>query len=193
MWDAGSKIPACPSSSPVSMCITIPSSANVKRARQWVVWQWLTASPLRLLGSGAGAAFLAVLLLFYIAPPGLRNPWTSYNLLFGVIPWLLFGVIFELAPGRLKVTPPRYARYGLLFFVLLLSQLLFHLSSLTHAGVGIAYLLSLWLAWWLALSTMKGLLESSYQPDIGRFQWLYRLILLAGLSALVCGLWLVWG
>ena len=175
------------------MCITIPSSANVKRVRQWIVWQWLTASPLRLLGCGAGAAFIAALLLFHISPRGLSNTWTRYNLLFAVIPWLLFGVLFEVVPGWLKVTPLRYARYGLLFFLLVLSQLLFHLSSLTQAGAGIAYLLSLWVAWWLALSSLKGLLNSSYRPDIGRLQWLYRLILLAGLVALVYGLFLLWG
>lgn len=174
------------------MCITIPSSANVKRARQWVVWQWLTASPLRLLGWGAGVAFLAALLLAQITPSALGNPWVVYNLLFGVTPWLTFGVLFEWAPGRLKVTPPRYARYGLLFFALLLSQLLFQLSSLTRDGAGLVYLLSLGLAWWLALSTLKGLLESSYRPDIGSYWWLYRVILAGGLAALVGGLYLVW-
>jgi len=179
--------------SPRYMCITIPSSPHVKRARQWVFWQRLTASPMRLLGVGAGLAFIAALLLLHLFPPGLNNLWPSYNLLVCVIPWLLFGVLFEVAPGQLKVTPPRYTRYGLVFFALVLSQLLFHLSSLTKAGVGIAYLLALGLAWWLALSTLKGLLDSSYRPDLGKLLWLYRLLQVMGLAAVACGFFLVWG
>jgi hypothetical protein len=175
------------------MCITIPSSAHVKRARQWIVWQWLAASPLRLLGFGAAAAFIAGLLHHYVFPGGLSSAWTGYNLLFGVMPWLLFAVSFEFTPGWLKVTPPRYASYGLLFFVLLLSQLLFHLSGMTPGGVGMLYLLSLWLAWAMALSTLKGLLNGSYRRDIAPLRGLYLALLAMGLAAPICGCYLLWG
>ncbi len=175
------------------MCITIPSSANVKRAHQWIVWQWLAASPLRLLGFGAAAAFIAGLASHYGFPNGPSSAWSGYNLLFGVMPWLLFALSFEFTPGRLKVTPPRYASYGLLFFVLLLSQLLFHLSSLTPGGVGMLYLLSLWLAWAMGLSTLKGLLNGSYRRDIAPLRGLYLALLAMGLAALVLGLYLLWG
>jgi hypothetical protein len=166
------------------MCITIPSSANVKRAHQWVIWQWLAASPLRLYLIGGGVLLIVALsmaLTIREAVPG----WFQFNLLFALIPCLLFAPLFEYLPGLLKVTPLTYVRFASLFFLLLLTQLLFHAAGFLGRAPGLVYLLSLGLFWALVLLTLKGMLRLSFVGIAGMAAALFHLLLLVGIVGLL--------
>jgi hypothetical protein len=166
------------------MCITIPSSANVKRARQWVVWQWLSASPLRLYLVGGGL-LLIVALGVALTGSGEVSAWSHFNFLFALVPLLLLGALFEWLPGLLKVTSPTYVRYASLFFLLLLSQLLFHATALWTGAPGLLYLLSLGVAWIGALLTLRGMLKLSYLPLVSTANLLFYLLSLAAVTGLL--------
>jgi hypothetical protein len=166
------------------MCITIPSSANVKRAHQWVVWQWLAASPLRLYLIG-GVLLLIVALSAALTIPNTAPGWFQFNLLFALIPCLLLAPLFEYLPGLLKVTPLTYVRFASLFFLLLLTQLLFHATGFLGQAPGLLYLLSLGIFWVVVLLTLKGMLNLSFAGIAGMATALFHLLLLAGVVGLL--------
>jgi hypothetical protein len=166
------------------MCITIPSSANVKKSRQWVVWRWLAASPLRLYLIGGVLLLIAVLAVGSVAQEA-GTAWMQFNLLFGIVPCLLLGPVFEHLPRLLKVTPLTYVRFSSLFFLLLLSQLLFLADTLWGRVPGLFYLLPLGLFWGLALLTLKGMLRLSYAGVVAMAEALFHLLLVAGVAGLL--------
>jgi hypothetical protein len=174
------------------MCITIPSSANVKKARQWVVWQWLAASPLRLYLIGGGLLLLAALAQRLVANE-MAAGWAQFNLLFALMPTLLLGGVFEWLPSLLKVTPPTYVRFASLFFLLLITQLLFHVSALLDVAPGLLYLLPLGLAWAFYLSTLRGMLRLSFTRLAPMAAAVLHLSLLAGAAGLLIAIGLVTG
>ncbi len=174
------------------MCITIPSSANVKKARQCVVWQWLAASPLRLYLIGGGLMLLA-LPVQRLAGVEMVAGWAQFNLLFALMPILLLGGVFEWLPPLLKVTPPTYVRFASLFFLLLIAQLLFQADGLLGEAPGPLYLLPLGLAWVVSLSTLRGMLRLSFTRLAPMAATLFHLLLLAGTLGLLIAVGLVGG
>jgi hypothetical protein len=169
------------------MCITIPSSANVKRSRQWVLWQWLAATPLRLFVF-TGALYLTASLLQILLSSGGLTPWSAYNLLFLVLPSLMLGPLLQRLPGILRVTPISYVKYATLFFLLSASQLLFHGALVQGAAPGSIYLTLLALAWSLGLILFKGMLTASYRRDL-RLGWaLFLLALATGAAGVLVGI-----
>ncbi len=166
------------------MCITIPSSANVKKSRQWVVWQWLAASAFRLYLIGGALLLTATLAVGSVAQKGAPG-WMQFNLLFGIVPCLLLGPVFEYLPRLLKVTPLTYVRFSSLFFLLLLSQLLFLADTLWGRVPGLFYLLPLGLFWGLALLTLKGMLRLSYAGVVAMAEAMFHLLLVAGVAGLL--------
>jgi uncharacterized membrane protein YqjE len=175
-----------------AMCITIPSSANVKRARQWIVWQWLAASPLRLYLIG-GVMLLFVALSTALATQEAVPGWFQFNLLFALIPCLLLAPLFEYLPGLLKVTPLTYVRFASLFFLLLLTQLLFHADGFLGQAPGLTYLLSLGIFWGLVLVTLRGMLRLSFAGIAEMAVALFHLLLLAGIVGLLIATGLISG
>ena len=147
------------------MCITIPSSANVNKARPWIVWQWLAASPLRLYLVG-GAMLLAVAQAMTLAGIESTEGWGRFNLYFALLPGVLLGRVFSVLPRLLKVTPLSYTRFAFLFFLLVLSQVSFHLYAALDEAQGLFYLLSLGTVWGLSLQAVRGLLRFSYSPSV---------------------------
>jgi hypothetical protein len=174
------------------MCITIPSSANVKRARQWVVWQWLAASPLRLYLIGGTLLSMASLVVERVGLEAATG-WSHFNLHFALLPTLLLGVLFEWLPGVLKVTPLTYVRYAFVFFLLLLSQLLFYTGLLWGQTPGLLYLLPLALAWGISLQTLRAMLKLSYVTLAGMAVALFYLLLLLVGAGLFIALGLLGG
>jgi hypothetical protein len=143
------------------MCITIPSSANIDRSRKIPLWHWLTQSPVRLLSAGGGFS-LALGLLHRLMGGSLVDDWQVYNLLFGILPFFLFAQLLAYLPRRLKVTPLRYVGYGSLFFLLLVGQILFHLSIVLGNGPGMLYLSVNLLSWGWFLRVFSRFLSTSY-------------------------------
>ncbi|MGD8909677.1 MAG: hypothetical protein PVF13_04105 [Chromatiales bacterium] len=174
------------------MCITIPSSANVKRARQWVVWQWLAASPLRLYLIGGTLLSIAALVVEWVGLEAAAG-WSQFNLHFALLPTLLLGVLFEWLPAVLKVTPLTYVRYTSLFFLLLLSQLLFYAGLFWGQSPGLLYLLPLGLVWGISLQTLRGMLKLSYVAVAGIAVAVFYLLLLLGGAGLFIAIGLVGG
>ena len=169
------------------MCITIPSSANVKRARQWAVWRWLAESPLRLFAF-AGVLFLATALLPILLTTDGHAVWPLYNLLLLVLPTLLLGPLLAYLPAALKVTPVRYVGYGALFFVLLFGQLVFLATGLRGAEPGFLYLLLQATAWSLGLIFFQRMLATSFRSDL-RLGWtLYAMVAAAGAGGVLFGI-----
>lgn len=144
------------------MCITIPSSANVGRSRSLPAWVWLTESPLRLL-TFAGLMSLVSWLAMASLVQGLAWYWMIYDLLYAVLPLFLWGVALSFMPRWLKVTPLRYVSYGMVFMLMLASQLAFYLSLLFSEAPGLIYLSLLLIAWAVCLNLLKGFLQSSFQ------------------------------
>jgi hypothetical protein len=118
--------------------------------------------------------------------------WTVFNLLYGVLPFFLFGLLLARLPRRLGVTPPRYSSYGLLFFLMLAAQLLRHLPVLPGGGMGLGYLLLVSVSWWFLLRQVFGFLKFSYRSDRIWDQTLFYLMLwggaMGGLTLLSLGL-----
>lgn len=168
------------------MCITIPSSANVKRARQWGAWHWLARTPLRLFGFG-GVLFLSLALLQMLFSDVGFTLWPAYNLLLLILPALLLGPLLTHLPARLKVTPIRYVGYAALFFVLLLGQLAFLAARLRGAEPGLTYLLLQALAWSMGLGLFQRMLAGSYRSDLRPGWILYIVVTAAGVAGLLFG------
>ncbi|MBT2968640.1 MAG: hypothetical protein KME56_04995 [Candidatus Thiodiazotropha sp. (ex Ctena orbiculata)] len=164
------------------MCITIPSSAHVRRSRRIPLWGWLTDSPARLLPAGG---LLSIAFWLSLFNPMDMDAWAGFNLLFGILPFFLFAQLLLHLPRLLSVTPPGYLRYGLLFFLLLGAQFLFFLSSMQGDGVGLLYLLLLSLSWILQLRLVTNFYGFSYLS--GRFcnRILFYALLWAGLIGAV--------
>ena len=168
------------------MCITIPSSANVRRARQWAAWRWLAQTPLRLFGFG-GVLFLSLALLQVLFSSAGLPVWPAYNLLLLILPALLLGPLLAYLPSRLKVTPIRYVGYAALFFVLLLGQLAFLAARLRGVEPGLTYLLLQALAWSMGLGLFRRMLAGSFRSDL-RLGWiLYIVVTMAGAAGLLFG------
>ncbi len=165
------------------MCITIPSSANVKRARQWALWQWLSATPVRLYLSGGGL-FLLLALAMDLTIPAPAAGWRQFNLIFAIAPTLILGLLFEDLPRLLKVTPLTYVRFASLFFLLLLTQVAFLVDGLRGMPPGLLYLIGLGLVWGLSLGTLHGLIRFSYAGAAGRALVILYLLLALGLAGL---------
>jgi hypothetical protein len=165
------------------MCITIPTSVHVKRARRLRLWQWLAATPFRLYLIG-GALLLCAALTAGFSAQRVAIGWSQFNLLFAITPCLLLGPVFEFMPRLLKVTPPSYVRFVCPFFLLLLSQLLFLAETLRGAPPGLAYLLVLGLAWVMVLQSLRGMLRFSYAGIAGMAAAIFHL-LLAGIAGLM--------
>ncbi|MCU7809261.1 MAG: hypothetical protein KZQ73_15530 [Candidatus Thiodiazotropha sp. (ex Semelilucina semeliformis)] len=174
------------------MCITIPSSANVKRAGQWMLWQWLSASPLRLFAFAGAVSLLAAALQMSLSSDDLLG-WPLYNLLFAILPSMLLGPLFAFLPNALRVSAVGYVRTASLFFMIMASQLAFHAAALSGATPGVVYLLFLVLVWGMIIITIKGLLTVSYGSDIGLARMLFALLWLAGAAGLVLGVSLLAG
>jgi hypothetical protein len=169
------------------MCITIPSSANVKRARQWAAWRWLAESPLRLFGF-AGVLFLGTALSQILWMSEGRAVWPLYNLLLLVLPTLLLGPLLTYLPVALKVTPLRYVGYGALFFVLLFTQLAYLVAGLQGTEPGFLYLLLQAVAWSLGLIFFQRMLATSFLSDL-RLGWtLYFIVAAVGASGVLFGI-----
>ncbi|MCU7829653.1 MAG: hypothetical protein KZQ85_11350 [Candidatus Thiodiazotropha sp. (ex Myrtea sp. 'scaly one' KF741663)] len=176
----------------ITMCITIPSSANVKRAGQWMLWQWLSASPLRLFAFAGAVSLLAAALQMSLSSDDLLG-WPLYNLLFAILPSMLLGPLFAFLPNALRVSAVGYVRTASLFFMIMASQLAFHAAALSGATPGVVYLLFLVLVWGMIIITIKGLLTVSYGSDIGLARMLFALLWLAGAAGLVLGVSLLAG
>ncbi len=166
------------------MCITIPSSANVKKARQWALWQWLSATPLRLFLIGGGG-FLLVALALDLVMPASPGEWRRFNLVFAVAPALMLGPLFAYLPRLLKVTPLTYVRYAALFFLLALTQLAFLFDALMGTPPGLLYLLCLGLFWGLSLWTVRGLFSFSFSGLAARARSILYLLVAIAMTGLV--------
>ena len=140
------------------MCITLPSSPRTDRkpTPNSRLWAWLIDAPLRLL-SGGGLLALGPACVSLVWMPHSAIGWGWFNLLYGVMAFWLFGLLLQVYPRWLQVTPVRYARFGLIFFLLVAAQVLFYfeIGWLGHP-VGF-YLLFLFAAWMLTLATLRGL------------------------------------
>ncbi len=174
------------------MCITIPSSANVKKARPWSFWQWLSATPRRLYLIGGGL-FLCAALGMDLARPSPVAGWRQFNLLLAIAPTLMLGPLFDRLPRLLRVTPLTYVRYVSLFFLLALTQLAFLIDGLRGTSPGLLYLAGLALAWGLSLTTLRGLIGLSYRGDAGRASAILYLLLMIALTGLVLAIGLYGG
>jgi hypothetical protein len=109
-----------------------------------------------LLTSGGAASLVLAGLSAWWLPPSISD-WQWFNLLFGVAAFFLFALLLQCYPRWLKGTRVRYARFGLVFFLLAAAQLLFHLTAGLFSSPGILYLLPLLAAWVLTLATLKGI------------------------------------
>ncbi|MCU7851047.1 MAG: hypothetical protein KZQ80_02420 [Candidatus Thiodiazotropha sp. (ex Monitilora ramsayi)] len=176
----------------ITMCITIPSSANVKRAGQWMLWHWLSALPLRLFTFAGAVSLLAMVLQMSLSGDDLLG-WPLYNLLFAILPSILLGPLFAFLPNALRVTAMGYVRTASLFFMIMASQLAFHAAALLGATPGVVYLLFLVLVWGMIIITIKGMLTVSYGSAIGLARILFVWLWLAGAAGLVLGLSLLVG
>ncbi len=167
------------------MCITIPSSARAGResASGSPVWRWLIDSPLRLLAVG-GIFSLLLSGGFALSDGSVVTPWSWFNLLFGILPFFLFGLLFHVYPEWLRGTPVRYARFGSLFFLLLGGQLAYYLSTLMADGPGVVYLLILLLGWYLSITTLKAISMLAINVRLVLVRWIDPLLKIAVLSLL---------
>lgn len=158
------------------MCITIPSSANVGRSRSFPAWVWLTETPVRLL-TAAGLFSLLLWLIELLLLQGQSWDWMIFDLMFAILPASLFGAVLSHMPIWLKVTPLRYVNYGMLFFVILATQLVFHLSIIFSGSPGPFYLSLLLITWIACLKLVKNFLSSSFQRRRFIEQALFSLLL----------------
>ncbi len=157
------------------MCITIPSSPNVARSRSFPLWNRLAATPLRMLGFAAliGLSVWLLMLMFSTAADPL---WMTADLVFALLPTGLFGILLSRLPEWLKVTPLRYVNYGILFFLVLTVQLVFHLSILFGAQPGWSYALISLMSWWLMLKHVRQFFAATYQRKIAIEQVIRRFL-----------------
>lgn len=185
------------------MCITIPSSprADRKSTPSSRLWRWLIYTPSRLFWAGGLLSLLPFISILLHWPV---DPWNGFNLLFGIAPFFLFGLLLEVYPAWLRGTPVRYARYGLVFFLLCAAQLTYFLFAGMSVGADLVYLLFLLAAWGLGITTLKGIGMLASDKRLAQVRWINYALLL-GLAALVyaavglffdwqqarvCGLWL---
>jgi hypothetical protein len=102
------------------------------------------------------------MLLHSLSISPVADGWPVFNLLFGVLPFFLFALLLVYLPSRLKVTPLRYVAYGSLFFLMLVCQLLFHLSIILGGEPGITYLVVHLIVWLWFLKMFSDFKRSSY-------------------------------
>ncbi|MET0067816.1 MAG: hypothetical protein ABW076_15835 [Candidatus Thiodiazotropha sp.] len=164
------------------MCITIPSSPNVARSRSFPLWNRLAASPARLLGFAALLS-LAVWGLTWLLAIRADPLWMAADLAFSILPMGLFGILLSRLPQWLKVTPLRAVNYGILFYLLLTAQLLFHLPILFGAQPGWLHGLLSLAAWLLLLKQTGQFYAATYQRNIGLERGMRVLLIWGGAVA----------
>ncbi|MES9850752.1 MAG: hypothetical protein ABW170_02835 [Candidatus Thiodiazotropha sp. L084R] len=162
-----------------SMCITIPSSANVGHSRSIPAWVWLTETPVRLLTAAGLISLMLWSLQLFLMQSQSWN-WMIFNLVFAVLPASAFGVVLSYMPLWLKVTPLRYVNYGMLFILILASQLVFHLSIYFGESPGLFYLSLLLIVWAVCLKFVKNFLASSFQRHRLFEQGVFAALLMGG-------------
>ncbi|MGD8588848.1 MAG: hypothetical protein PVG22_08455 [Chromatiales bacterium] len=173
------------------MCITLPSSPRNDRklTPNSRLWAWLIDTPLRLLSAGGLVALgLAGLALFWL--PDAAVGWCWFNLLYGINVFLLFGLLLKSYPRWLHVSPVRYARFGLIFFLLVSAQLMFYFGIGWFDTPGILYLLPLLSAWGITLSTFRGMqILAPRDPLRVRGLQVMLQLMVVGLLLDLVGLW----
>jgi hypothetical protein len=117
----------------------------------------------------------------------MADEWPLFNLMFGILPFFLFALLLDTLPHRLKVTPLRYVTYGSLFFLMLIGQLLFHLSSALSDGPGWVYLVATMLPWVWFLRVFDNFLKTSYLSAQRGNRALFICLLWGAASAAVTG------
>jgi hypothetical protein len=116
-----------------------------------------------------------------------------YDLIYAVLPLLLWGVVFSFMPRWLKVTPLRYVNYGMVFMLMLGSQLAFYLSLLFSDAPGLIYLFLLLIAWAVCLNLVKGFLQSSFQRRQFTEQGVFAALVWGAILGAVLSLPMVFG
>lgn len=116
--------------------------------------------------------------------PQLRAGVSWFNLLFGSLPFFLFGLLLQTYPEWLRGTAVRYARFGSLFFLMLGAQLAFYLSELLTDGPGVVYLLLL-LCWYLGITTLKAISMLASNIRLVLVRWIEPSLKIAVFSLLV--------
>ncbi len=173
------------------MCITILSKKSANARPKSRIWQWLTRSPLRLLGS-ASAVFLLLAAGDYLL--GETVPvWLRLNLLFGIAPLPFFGYLLQRYPEWLKRSPVPYVRYGALFFLFAAAQVAFHLSRQTGGEPGLFYLALLAIGWYLAITTLVGIYRFALDNHRTSEGWINGLLYVGAVGLLLSGLGLILG
>lgn len=177
------------------MCITIPSSPRCDRKLTpgSRLWSWLIESPVRLFFT-SGLFYLLLVLLTALAGWPTDPIWLRFNLLFGISPFILFGLLLQLYPRWVDATLVRYTRYGLISILLGGAQILFFLAVWLSDGPGWLYLLAILSAWWLMLSTLDGISRLRVLGPRDQVNWV-NYGLLCGMAVLLfsgCCLILGW-
>jgi|GEM_PF-1966490 len=138
------------------MCITIPSSPRSDRnpTPGSRAWRWLAASPLRLFGAG-GLLSLLLLGLTLSRAGWSHGQWLGFDLVFALFPFVLFGALLQYFPVLLRGSQVRYARYALILFLLLGSQLALVPAFWFKAHAGWFSTLLLLGGWYLLIATLR--------------------------------------
>ena len=173
------------------MCITVLSKNSANARPKSKIWQWLTRTPLRLLGS-ASVVFLLLAAGDYLLGETVFV-WQGNNLLFGIAPLPFFGYLLQRYPEWLKRSPVSYVRYGTLFFLFTAAQAVFHLSRQTGGEPGLFYLALLAVAWYLAITTLVGIYRFALDSHRTSEGWINGLLYIGVAGLLLSGLGLVLG
>ncbi|MBA1444360.1 MAG: NnrS family protein [Chromatiales bacterium] len=173
------------------MCITVLSKKSANARPKSRIWQWLTRTPLRLLGSAS------VVLLLLAAGDYLLSEtvsvWLRLNLLFGVAPLPFFGYLLQRYPEWLKRSPVPYVRYGALFFLFAAAQVAFYLSRQIGGEPGLFYLALLAVGWYLAITSLVGIYRFALDSHRTSEGWINGLLYVGAAALLLSGLGLMLG
>ncbi|MBL3599444.1 MAG: NnrS family protein [gamma proteobacterium endosymbiont of Lamellibrachia anaximandri] len=173
------------------MCITVLSKNSANARPKSRIWQWLTQTPLRLLGS-ASVVFLLLAAGDYLLGEAV-SVWQGDNLLFGIAPLPFFGYLLQRYPEWLKRSPVPYVRYGALFFLFAAAQVVFHLSRQTGGAPGLFYLALLAVGWYLAITTLVGIYRFALDSHRTSEGWINGLLYVGAAALLLSGLGLILG
>lgn len=137
------------------MCIAIPPPMGARQRPANRLWRLLADRPLRLLGLAALVeTLLLALLLFWPPVTGLPRELPLLGLLGAVLPTLAAGLLLERYPRWLRGDPPRYVRYGTLFYLLLWGSLLAAAGCYTAPWITRLGLTLMLLGWFLGVRTL---------------------------------------
>ncbi len=173
------------------MCITVLSKNSANARPKSRIWQWLTRTPLRLLGS-ASVVFLLLAAGDYLLSETV-SVWLRLNLLFGVAPLPFFGYLLQRYPEWLKRSPVPYVRYGALFFLFTAAQVAFHLSRQIGGEPGLFYLALLAVGWYLAITSLVGIYRFALDSHRISEGWINGLLYVGAAALLLSGLGLMLG